>query len=221
MQPRFLFFFFFWRYICSLSLVPTKNITDFIPRLNMSHLELLSPPLVAFPRLKRESATKQLRRDRSHLTLMSIFLGPPPQALLTSSANAALEFFNEDGPPKHKIKVPLDELAARLNVMVCLPMTLSPDDAREFVTFVRRVLVWDQDKRPSAAKLKEDPWVNQYLMSNCPLFCCGISMYCILRLYAARTTIRARTTALLRVAVGEELRGLSSHITGETPGAIV
>lgn len=92
------------------------------------------------------------------------------QALLTASGPQALEFFNEDGSAKYSDSVPEQTLESRLASMLevkdgSFPMTVTrapdTDEAKAFVAFIRRVLVWEQDKRPSAAELRGDRWVDQ------------------------------------------------------------
>lgn len=108
-----------------------------------------------FPRTREEN---QARADRAQLASMAILLGSPPQTLLAKAGGPALEFFNKDGSARWE--VPHETLESKL--ASALERSIFPTTAEEalaFVGFIRRVLVWEDRKRPSASDLLKDPWI--------------------------------------------------------------
>ncbi|KIM35934.1 hypothetical protein M413DRAFT_78930, partial [Hebeloma cylindrosporum] len=90
--------------------------------------------------------------DKNQLARMVALLGPPPGALLADSGPRALNFFNEDGSANRasNSEHPLwPEFDAQ---------TMTVEESEVFLAFIRRTLMWTQEKRPSASKLLKDPW---------------------------------------------------------------
>lgn len=89
---------------------------------------------------------------------MVALLGPPPEALLADSGPRALEFFNEDGSVK--VNVPNETLESVLAASLeRTKQTMTAEESKVFLAFIRRSLTWTEEKRPSASELLNDPWI--------------------------------------------------------------
>jgi hypothetical protein len=112
--------------------------------------------------------------DTAHLAELIATIGPPPLEFLQRNRKRAAGFWDEHGtfgvagllrPTPTQLSadhwfpgswlghaaIPsnrtLGELEARL------------EDSTRFIAFLRRVLTWVPEKRPTARKLLEDPWL--------------------------------------------------------------
>jgi len=91
---------------------------------------------------------------------MVALLGPPPPQLLGDSGPRALEFFNEDGPPKGE--VPNETLESVLaSSLERVEQTMTAEESEAFLAFLRRTLTWREGERPTASELINDPWLVQ------------------------------------------------------------
>ncbi|OAA66452.1 Protein kinase-like domain protein [Niveomyces insectorum RCEF 264] len=110
-----------------------------------------------------------------HMARMISLLGPPPQDLLDTTP-VTKAYFERDGRPfylppfeSHKEKSVADLLdaAGRLKKGHVVAVTsletemtaLDGPEKAEFLRFLRRLLQWDPDDRPSARELMKDPWL--------------------------------------------------------------
>ncbi|KAK0712428.1 kinase-like protein [Lasiosphaeria miniovina] len=88
-----------------------------------------------------------------HLAEMVALMGPPPREFLSKS-KACEKFWDKDGTWKHAtVKVPTER------TMESLQKALKGNDAVVFMNFIRKVLCWLPQQRPSVLELLEDPWV--------------------------------------------------------------
>ncbi|KAK4155789.1 Serine/threonine-protein kinase [Chaetomidium leptoderma] len=85
-----------------------------------------------------------------HMARMISLLGPPPQHLLDSNP-ATKVYFDKTGKLKKGHKIVETSLEAEATA-------LEGETKAEFLRFLRRMLHWDQDERPSAQELLKDPW---------------------------------------------------------------
>ncbi|KAI1012282.1 hypothetical protein LB503_004329 [Fusarium chuoi] len=90
--------------------------------------------------------------DAAHLAELKATLGPPPQEFLQRNVERAADFWDEQGKWLGLAPIPknrsLEELETRLN------------DSTGFIAFLRRVLTWMPEDRPTAKELLQDPWVS-------------------------------------------------------------
>ena len=99
-----------------------------------------------------------MKRDASrthHLRQMVALMGPPPPALLERSRDPhrfLAELFEENG--QWTSKLPMVEMSLESE-----ESKLEGQDKVEFLHFMRRILQWDPDMRPTAEELCEDPWL--------------------------------------------------------------
>ena len=99
-----------------------------------------------------------MKRDASrthHLRQMVALMGPPPPALLEQSRDPhrfRAGSFGENGQWKNKL--PMTEMSLESE-----ESKLEGQDKVEFLRFMRRILQWDPDMRPTAEELCEDPWL--------------------------------------------------------------
>ncbi|KAF5609763.1 CMGC SRPK kinase [Fusarium subglutinans] len=89
--------------------------------------------------------------DAAHLAELIATLGPPPQEFLQRNVERAAEFWDEQGKWLGLAPIPknrsLEELETRLK------------DSTGFIAFLRRVLTWMPEDRPTAKELLQDPWL--------------------------------------------------------------
>ncbi|KAF5710779.1 CMGC SRPK kinase [Fusarium globosum] len=90
--------------------------------------------------------------DAAHLAELIATLGPPPQEFLQRNVERAADFWDEQGKWLGLAPIPkgrsLEELETRL------------EDSTGFIAFLRRVLTWMPEDRPTAKELLRDPWVS-------------------------------------------------------------
>ncbi|KXX80341.1 Serine/threonine-protein kinase SRPK [Madurella mycetomatis] len=82
-----------------------------------------------------------------HMARMISLLGPPPQYLLDMTP-VTKDFFDKTG----NYKIVETSLEAEATA-------LEGEAKADFLRFLRRMLHWDQDNRPSAQELLKDPWL--------------------------------------------------------------
>ncbi|KAG5746518.1 hypothetical protein H9Q70_010792 [Fusarium xylarioides] len=89
--------------------------------------------------------------DAAHLAELIATLGPPPQEFLQRNVERAADFWDEQGKWLGLAPIPknrsLEELETRLK------------DSTGFIAFLRRVLTWMPEDRPTAKELLQDPWL--------------------------------------------------------------
>ncbi|KAH7268816.1 kinase-like domain-containing protein [Fusarium solani] len=89
--------------------------------------------------------------DAAHLAELIATLGPPPLEFLRRNSERAADFWNENGDWLGLAPIPpnrtLEELETRLK------------DPSRFIAFLRRVLTWVPEERPTAKELLQDPWL--------------------------------------------------------------
>ncbi|KAF5711542.1 CMGC SRPK kinase [Fusarium mundagurra] len=89
--------------------------------------------------------------DAAHLAELIATLGPPPKEFLKRNVERAADFWDEQGKWLGLAPIPknrsLEELEARLK------------DSTGFIAFLRRVLTWMPEDRPTAKELLQDPWL--------------------------------------------------------------
>ena len=108
----------------------------------------------------RKDAPDEQTADKNQLARMVALLGPPPEALLVDSGTRALDFFNEDGSAKGDI--PNETLESDLaSSLELAKKTMTVEESKAFLTFIRRTLTWTEEKRPSASELLNDLWITR------------------------------------------------------------
>ncbi|RSL89296.1 hypothetical protein CEP51_001312 [Fusarium floridanum] len=89
--------------------------------------------------------------DAAHLAQLIASLGPPPLEFLRRNRERAADFWDENGKWLGLAPIPanrtLEELETRLK------------DSSRFIAFLRRVLTWVPEERPTAKELLQDPWI--------------------------------------------------------------
>ncbi|KAF5540723.1 CMGC SRPK kinase [Fusarium mexicanum] len=89
--------------------------------------------------------------DAAHLAELIATLGPPPQEFLQRNVERVADFWDEQGKWLGLAPIPknrsLEELETRLK------------DSTGFIAFLRRVLTWMPEDRPTAKELLQDPWL--------------------------------------------------------------
>ena len=82
--------------------------------------------------------------------LVAIFGSPPVEFLSRSETSS--EFFNHQNKIRCDFSLPsttLEEMEKRME----------GDDRIAFLAFIRRTMQWEPEKRPTAADLLNDPWL--------------------------------------------------------------
>ncbi|KAJ4326722.1 hypothetical protein N0V84_002838 [Fusarium piperis] len=91
--------------------------------------------------------------DAAHLAQLISALGPPPLEFLRRNPERAADFWDENGGWLGLAPIPpnrtLEELETRLK------------DPSRFIAFLRRVLTWAPEERPTAKELLQDPWLRE------------------------------------------------------------
>ncbi|KAK4221166.1 Serine/threonine-protein kinase [Podospora fimiseda] len=85
-----------------------------------------------------------------HMARIISVIGPPPEGFL-DGVDAADEYFEEDGKLKDGVEVEEISLEKELTALYGV-------QRERFLAFLKRILVWDPEKRPSALQLLKDPW---------------------------------------------------------------
>ncbi|KAF4987740.1 hypothetical protein FGRMN_10164 [Fusarium graminum] len=89
--------------------------------------------------------------DAAHLAELIATLGPPPLDFLQRNPERTADFWDEEGNWLGLAPIPsnrsLEELETRL------------EDSSGFISFLRRVLTWKPEDRPTAKELLQDPWL--------------------------------------------------------------
>uniref|UniRef100_A0A0D2XIU6 non-specific serine/threonine protein kinase n=1 Tax=Fusarium oxysporum (strain Fo5176) TaxID=660025 RepID=A0A0D2XIU6_FUSOF len=90
--------------------------------------------------------------DAAHLAELMATLGPPPRKFLQRNSGRAADFWDEQvGKWKGLAPIPknrsLEELETKLG------------DSSAFIAFLRRILTWMPEDRPTAKVLLQDPWL--------------------------------------------------------------
>ncbi|KAB8275936.1 kinase-like domain-containing protein [Aspergillus minisclerotigenes] len=93
----------------------------------------------------------QQHSESHHLTEMIAYLGPSPREMLGKSKYAN-NFFDTSGKWKGLAEIPSKTLK---NV----EGNLHEEHQANFLQFMRRMLRWRQEERPSAKELLSDPWL--------------------------------------------------------------
>ncbi|QGI63646.1 hypothetical protein CEK26_007597 [Fusarium fujikuroi] len=90
--------------------------------------------------------------DAAHLAELIATLGPPPQEFLQRNVERTADFWDEQGKWLRLAPIPKgrspEELETRL------------EDSTGLTAFLRRVLTWMPENRPTAKELLRDPWVS-------------------------------------------------------------
>ncbi|RDW90042.1 putative protein kinase [Aspergillus mulundensis] len=89
--------------------------------------------------------------DAAHLAQLIAALGPPPPEFLAKNPERRADFWNEKGEWLELAPIPwtrsLEALETRL------------EDKSGFLQFLRRILTWLPEDRPTASELLQDPWL--------------------------------------------------------------
>ncbi|KAM0288491.1 hypothetical protein ACHAO9_007137 [Fusarium lateritium] len=89
--------------------------------------------------------------DAAHLAELIATLGPPPQEFLQRNTERTADFWDEKGKWLGLAPIPrnrsLEDLETRL------------EDNSGFIAFLRRVLTWMPEDRPTPKELLQDPWL--------------------------------------------------------------
>ncbi|KAI1951440.1 hypothetical protein LOZ12_005829 [Ophidiomyces ophidiicola] len=96
--------------------------------------------------------------DASHLAQMIAVLGPPPLDFLTRSNNY-LQYWDVNGNWRGLAPIPDISLEG-------LEKRLTGNDKEAFLTFLRQMLCWKPEERPSAGEIIYDPWVLEDLFNS-------------------------------------------------------
>ncbi|KAF2756508.1 protein kinase [Pseudovirgaria hyperparasitica] len=96
--------------------------------------------------------------DGNHLAEMIAILGPPPPGFLARTENS-LRYWDENGKWRDLIPIPNANLER-------LEQRLVDGDKDGFLQFVRKMLTWIPEERPSAEELIFDPWLMEGLFDS-------------------------------------------------------
>ncbi|KAJ9253104.1 hypothetical protein DTO207G8_4405 [Paecilomyces variotii] len=92
-----------------------------------------------------------LLSNEEHLAEMVSLLGPPPADFLQRSERS-WRYFDDRGTWKGTIPIPNETLQSREH-------KLYPNDQHHFISFLRKILRWKPEERPSAAELVTDDFL--------------------------------------------------------------
>ncbi|TFY50580.1 hypothetical protein EVG20_g11440 [Dentipellis fragilis] len=93
----------------------------------------------------------------AHLTEMIALMGLPPKSFLRRAPAEVLEgLFDEDGHWLLQKSAPIPQLSLEQSETF---FKGTGRDATDFLRFMRRILHWEPEKRPTAAELLNDPWL--------------------------------------------------------------
>ncbi|KAK0390670.1 hypothetical protein NLU13_0174 [Sarocladium strictum] len=88
--------------------------------------------------------------DAAHLAEFIATIGPPPLDFLKRNPERAADFWDEQGNWLGLAPIPMNRTLERLEDRL--------EDNSRFLSFLRRVLTWVPEKRPTARELLQDPW---------------------------------------------------------------
>ena len=93
--------------------------------------------------------------DAYHLAEIVAIIGPPPIEFVQRSEKA-LKYWDGNGNWIHEVPIPdLD--------MSTLEVRLSGKDKEEFLRFMRRLITWVPEERPTAVEVVYDDWMMEGL----------------------------------------------------------
>ncbi|KAK7529993.1 putative serine/threonine protein kinase [Phyllosticta citribraziliensis] len=102
--------------------------------------------------LFQDTTPGRFESNDEHLAMTIALLGPPEKEFAQMGASYE-KYFDEEGNWKLDMKIPETSLEAEEQV-------LEGDERDQFLAFMRRILQWDSDDRPSAKELLDDPWLS-------------------------------------------------------------
>ncbi|KAL0944864.1 protein kinase [Colletotrichum truncatum] len=115
--------------------------------------DLFEGKLLFTTRLRDQKASKAV-----HFARMVSLLGPPPEDLLERGSSWK-DFFDENGQLVLDVEVPETSFEDEEE-------NLEGDEKAEFLSFVRKLLQWRPEDRPSAQEVMEDPWLRGHSSDN-------------------------------------------------------
>ncbi|KAI9042672.1 uncharacterized protein KD926_005278 [Aspergillus affinis] len=89
--------------------------------------------------------------DAAHLAQFIAALGPPPPDFLSRNRERKADFWDEQGKWLGLAPIPQNRTLEALETKL--------EDNTGFLRFIRRILTWMPEDRPTAKELLEDPWV--------------------------------------------------------------
>ncbi|CAK7222004.1 hypothetical protein SBRCBS47491_004720 [Sporothrix bragantina] len=92
--------------------------------------------------------------DGVHLAELIAALGPPPQRLLDRHQARALEYWDEQGNWSEFVPISVEK------TLEAAETKLGEGKRTQFIDFLRRVLTWGPNDRPSARELLNNSWVD-------------------------------------------------------------
>ncbi|KAM5441437.1 hypothetical protein MferCBS31731_003508 [Microsporum ferrugineum] len=107
--------------------------------------------LVKGPTLFNARNEENLVDDRLHLAEMIAIMGPPPREFLERS-QVSLLYWDENGQWRGLAQIPEISLET-------LAEGIEGEDIQGFIAFLRRILRWLPEERPTAGELMFDPWL--------------------------------------------------------------
>lgn len=92
----------------------------------------------------------------NYLAELVAVLGPPPTTLMRHVTNERIfeDLFDKDGGWKGAADIPVMSLESS-------ETRLEGKEKEEFLNFMKKILQWDPEKRPTARELLNDPWLIQ------------------------------------------------------------
>jgi serine/threonine-protein kinase SRPK3 len=101
------------------------------------------------------------------LAQVAAVLGPLPRDMLEAAGPRALQVFNSDGTAKHNAPSRTLESLVDESLKARFKLTgkhdeLSADEQKQLLSFIRRCLTWNPDKRATAEELLEEPLFSTY-----------------------------------------------------------
>ncbi|KAM5503253.1 hypothetical protein McaMca56_001178 [Microsporum canis] len=107
--------------------------------------------LVKGPTLFNARNEEKLLDDRLHLAEIVAIMGPPPKEFLERS-QVSLLYWDENGQWRGLAPIPEISLES-------LAEGIEGEDIQGFIAFLRRILRWLPEERPTAGELMFDPWL--------------------------------------------------------------
>ncbi|RMD43946.1 hypothetical protein DV735_g1232, partial [Chaetothyriales sp. CBS 134920] len=98
--------------------------------------------------------------DAAHLAELIATLGPPPLEFIRRNPVRHAEFWDEKGNWLDMAPIPPNRTLEELLE------TRRLKDPSRFIAFLRRVLTWDPEQRPTAAELLQDPWFKAVVVNE-------------------------------------------------------
>ncbi|KAK8174977.1 kinase-like domain-containing protein [Phyllosticta citrichinensis] len=102
--------------------------------------------------LFKDKEPDRFKSDGEHLAMTVALLGLPSKEFSQIGANSE-EYFDEEGNWKSDIKIPNTSLEEEEKVV-------QGEERDNFLSFMRRILQWDSEDRPSARELLDDSWLS-------------------------------------------------------------